>query len=149
MTYSWSARASAYDDYIEAKARKEREETESELRRSELEEKRRIRHERLILLEKQQWEDASKLRTLAEMGIEYLKANPGKLTGSDVIKLLILAQELQEKSLKLADMSEEQAIATLVNSDLLPEEVINIFADAWDTATQTTREKIKELYSEN
>lgn len=148
-TFHWTSRAAAYDDYQEKLRREATQHEELLLRQVEREEKSRLRKERLKILENDRWLDSIELRELARDGIQNLKDNPGKLSGAEVVKLLQQSEELRAKALNLVDMLETNAIAALVQSDLVPEEMIDFFSGVWEDASLASREGFWKIMSKH
>lgn len=142
----WMDRARAYDISMAETRRLQKEEENAEIRKVEAEARINQRKKRVRDLEQQQWELSEKLFAVANAGLKHLSANPSKLTTRDVIQMFDFAQKLKEKTLSIADMTEMNAIATLVNSDLLPEEMVETFSEVWQGAADQTRERIGALF---
>lgn len=143
--YDWVSRAAAYDDYQERILREVREKEELALRKREREESSRLRTQRLQQIKDEQWEDSCKLRDLAVESANYYSENPGKLTGGEMVKVRQQSEELRAKALDVVEMSEYDAIAKLAQSDLLPPEITDFFADIWGNAASISREGTKTM----
>lgn len=143
--YDWVSRAAAYDDYQERILRESREKEELALRKREREESSRLRTQRLQQVKDEQWEDSCRLRDLAVASADYYNENPGKLTGGEMVKVRQQSEELRAKSLDVVEMLEFDAIAKLAQSDLLPPEITDFFADVWGNNASLSREGTKTM----
>jgi hypothetical protein len=144
--FHWKKRAESYDEYLREEERIQNELEFAALKKAEISEKASLRKIRIRQLEEEQWQIAVELQELANAAMKHLKTKPDKCSVADLVRILTLVQDLKHKSLGISDISEMSAITTLATSDLLPEQMVDTFAEVWEGAANETRKKIGALF---